>query len=207
MDEVGMLFKNNVSIEEKYKKEIEKLKWNSYTDVLFSFRGIYVIGLSVYYKDYFYWAGGVIKPIINGMKNTRQRAYSRKFLKENYMNYSTLNELKELKDFINVYRTIGNLIPVWPGANVHRGQSQCYDLPNIYFNREEVSSFAKVYFDTFYKENDIYFIDVLSGKYSKMGISDLSKLSENDYKDFLVYITNIIKNRGYLFEKKYNVIF
>lgn len=42
-----------------------------------------------------------------------------------------------LQKLIDKYETIGNVIPVWPGANVHRGQFGCYDCPDIYFNDEK----------------------------------------------------------------------
>lgn len=52
--EVKDIFEKGISIESKYEKEIKTLKWD-YADVLFSFRGIYVIGLSIYYKNNFEW--------------------------------------------------------------------------------------------------------------------------------------------------------
>lgn len=130
--EVKDIFEKGISIESKYEKEIKTLKWD-YADVLFSFRGIYVIGLSIYYKNNFEWRGKILKPINPKPSNPDQQAYSRIFLKANYEKYGVLNELKELKEFIRVYNSIGNLIPIWPGGNIHRGQNKCYDIPSIYF--------------------------------------------------------------------------
>lgn len=48
-------------------------------------------------------------------------------------NFLKLNMLKELKDFLSVYNSIGNIIPIWPGGNESRDKFGCYDLPELYF--------------------------------------------------------------------------
>ena len=42
---------------------------------------------------------------------TRQRLYSDKFLSENYPQFSNVNNLPEIQEFLEHYYDIGNIIP------------------------------------------------------------------------------------------------
>lgn len=45
-----------------------------------------------------------------------------------------LNNSPELLDFLKLYYSIGNVIPMWPGGNEVRGKKGIYDLPELFFN-------------------------------------------------------------------------
>ncbi len=57
--------------------------------------------------------GTILYPIIDEKLNSRQRLYSATYLLEHFEEYKELNNLKELHDFIRIYESLGNLIPVW----------------------------------------------------------------------------------------------
>ena len=102
-------------IEKKFEKETKKLGWE-YTDVLYSFLGIYVIGLYAFDKEKS-MGKQLYRRIEDGfvifVGDTNQRLYSNNYIlkriKESKQpdNFSKLNQLKELKDFfkcIQFYR-------------------------------------------------------------------------------------------------------
>lgn len=120
------------TVEDIYRSLTDSLGWEC-TDVLYSFPGIYTIGLLAFYSMEFYLTDGgrAIKPY----SNQKQLAYSHTFLSENYSKYGDLNELKELKEFLKRYKKLGNVCPIWPGGNTDRGCNGVYDLPEFYFKR------------------------------------------------------------------------
>lgn len=88
--------------------------------------------------------GLIIRP--KPRENNRQQAYNYEFILAHYNQLNKdLNKLKEMKEFIEVYQTIGNIIPMWPEGNVHRGQNQCYDIQDIYFNKETTKNILKIF--------------------------------------------------------------
>ncbi len=192
------MINNTINLEKKYKGITDKLGWQ-YTDVLYSFLGIYVLGLYVFYNDNtkenvrykFEKQGSIIKP--TQTQNNRQLAYSRKFIKEEYEQYKKLNELEELKNFISVYQSIGNIIPTWPGGNSHRGQNKCYDIPDVYFNKEKIKKYTNNFFEVLCENKNFYLDKVLHSKYEK--IEDILSFNEDEYKTFLKYIINVIEER------------
>lgn len=123
--------KNSLSVEEYNKDKIRILGWET-TDVLYFFLSIYVIGMLVFYPQKYEVPN--IKIIES---NSRKTVYSNKFVKDNYKECKKLNEYLEKSGFISHYFDIGNVIPIWPGGNRDRGMCYCYDLPEIYFNKEQ----------------------------------------------------------------------
>ena len=120
-------------IEEIYAQvTLNDLGWGN-TDVMYSFLGIYAIGVWVYNKDKFRVTNYYIKE--NGK---RQSIYSYDFIKkiQNDDSYD-LKELNEkFRDFIEVYSSLGNVMPIWPGGNKEKGKTQgCFDIPELYFNK------------------------------------------------------------------------
>lgn len=118
---------------EKYNEEkTNKLKWER-TDVLYSFLGIYVIGLAAYFPDEFIRSGVDIED------QDKNKIYSLKKINEIRKNKKELflDSNEQLIEFIKVYFSIGNVIPTWPGANVDRGSSNMYDIPELYFSKNE----------------------------------------------------------------------
>lgn len=179
------------SIEKYHEESTRDLIWG-YTDVLYSFLGIYVIGLKTFYKNDFECSGVQIKPK-RRENNNRQIAYSNTFIKRNYSSYDKLNNLDELTKFIEVYSNIGNIIPIWPGGNEHRGKSQCYDIPDIYFNGDNIKGYSDNFFNTYLKYKNVYLIEVLESRYTK--IEEIIGFNEEEYKEFLKYIVDVINNR------------
>lgn len=189
---------SKVSLEKHFRKKTNKLGWD-YTDVLYSFLGVYTIGLNVFNEQDFECKGIIIRP--KPRENKRKQAYNYEFILANYNKLNKdLNELEEMKEFIKVYQTIGNVIPIWPGGNVHRGQYQCYDIPDIYFNDEIIKKYSKNFFDTFVKDNN-FLDDIMNGPYSQKKVGDFLVFKESGYKKFLTHIVKIIKKRNQLVEK------
>lgn len=147
------------SVEDLLKKETEKLNWQ-YVDVLFSFKGIYSLGIKAFYPNMVGTVenGTILYPFINKKLNSKQRLYSGTYLLEHFEEYKELNNLKELRDFIHIYETLGNLIPVWPGANSHRGVFGVYDLADLYFYDSKIEELGRLYYKNFHSENSVYSI-------------------------------------------------
>ena len=123
------------SVEEMFKHESNKLEWH-YTDVLYSFLGIYTIGVWIYAPEHYVNLRRTPYKIFDD----KQNIYYFDYLNQHYSKYEKLNEQPELKNFIKKYFSIGNIIPIWPGGNSHRGQSSCFDIPELYFNMNRISA-------------------------------------------------------------------
>lgn len=190
LQSVEEFFQKRKIVEKCNEDKINKLKWKC-PDVLFSFRGIYAIGVFIYYRELF--VDNVKTDIIVKDENggTRQRLYSDKFLSEKYLQFSDVNNLQEIKEFLEHYYDIGNIIPTWPGANVNRGMAHCYDIPNIYYKRH--ADFTELIYDKIY--SNAFIEDIIENdKYDT--VEKLLKLQRNQYVEFLKYIVNIIENRN-----------
>ncbi len=112
------VIKKTKIIRRKFFNEKKELEWDE-TDTLYSFLGIYVIGLKACYPNKFIRTNFQIRTV----KGSNE--YSKKVI-TNYKEFVDLNGLEELKNFIKNYLTIGNLISIWPGGNIHKGMSQCF---------------------------------------------------------------------------------
>ena len=183
-------FQKRQSVEKYNEDKINKLKWEC-PDVLFSFRGVYAIGVFIHYRQLF--VENVRTDIIVKDETgvTRQHLYSDKFLSENYTQFSDVNNLPEIKEFLEHYYDIGNIIPIWPGANVNRGMAHCYDIPNIYYKRH--AKFTELIYDKIYSNA---FIDEIIENDEYDTVEKLLKLDPNQYVKFLKYIVKIIKKRN-----------
>ena len=147
LQSVEEFFHKRETVEKYNVDKIIKLNWEC-PDVLFSFRGVYAIGVFIYYRQLF---GDNVKTDIKVKDEkgaTRQRLYSDKFLSENYPQFSDVNDLPEIKGFLEHYYDIGNIIPTWPGANINRGMAHCYDIPNIYYKHH--AKFTELIYDKIY---------------------------------------------------------
>lgn len=164
---VDKILNSKVSLEKDYRKETHKLGWGNYTDVLYSFLGVFVVGLKVYCgsKEYANLKEILAKEI---QISVHQIEYSWNFVTTFVKHYSEkdkdnkikiavdeLKNLKEMKEFINVYSSIGNVYPIWPGGNEHKGTGTngCYDIPDIYFNKEDIRNYSKHFFNAFCTNN------------------------------------------------------
>lgn len=211
------------NIEALFRSETNQLGWQ-YTDVLYSFLGIYVIGLYAFDKEkeenkrcfrridggttifvgkekqYLYSRNIISKCIAENKKILNDHDENEKILNCS----KELNKLKELKDFLDVYCCIGNVIPIWPGGNESRGKFGCYDLPEFYFFNDKVISW-KNYLSIKY---DNCFIDkIIEGKDGLFRFKDglpkfLDNLSVDTYKNYLIHIKNIITERDLIVMSK-----
>ena len=175
-----------LSFEEMHKKKTTILSWDE-TDTLYSFLGIYTIGLKAIYPDDFKSTQTQIKP--TAKDKSKFNAYSNKFFQENYKKYPKLNNLTELKTFLNCYLSIGILIPIWHGGNVHRGTAaNCFDLPDIYFHK--YSKMAKTLTSVY---ENAFMEDILNSKYNDL--SYYFSMDIDEYKTFLKRIVEVINKR------------
>lgn len=111
-------------------RNIKSLGWHE-TDVLYSFLLTYYLGLKVVNNTKFEELVKKEKKI-----NKRFQACSANFLFKCSMNeeFVPLNNSPELLEFLKLYYSIGNVIPMWPGGNEARGKKGIYDLPELFFN-------------------------------------------------------------------------
>lgn len=181
--------KSTVNVEHKYIDFTRKNGWN-YSDVLYSFKGIYTLGINVFYPELVELRGRIIRPKGEG----RRLVYSQAYLEANYSRFKKLNSLTELKFFIDKYEEIGNIIPIRPGGNVHRGQFQCYDIPNVYFNDPKISSFVESYNSSIVEDKNKI------PNLKNYSIDDLIHMDEAQYKNFLVEIVSKIDERTRLLD-------
>ena len=187
------------SVEDLLKKETEKLNWQ-YVDVLFSFKGIYSLGIKAFYPHMVGTVqnGTILYPIINKKLNSKQRLYSGTYLLEHFEEFKELNNLKELRDFIHIYESLGNLIPVWPGANSHRGVFGVYDLADLYFYDSKIEELGRLYYKNFHSENSVFSISRFCFEKSNTSykLQDFLSMNREEYKRFLKHIVEVIKNRN-----------
>ena len=187
------------SVEDLLKKETEKLNWQ-YVDVLFSFKGIYSLGIKAFYPNMVGTVqnGTILYPFTNKKLNSKQRLYSGTYLLKHFEEYKELNNLKELRDFIHIYETLGNLIPVWPGANSHRGVFGVYDLADLYFYDSKIEELGRLYYKNFHSENSVYSISRFCFEKSNTPykLQDFLSMNREEYKRFLKHIVEVIKNRN-----------
>lgn len=111
-----------------------------------------------------------------------------------------LKNLKEMKNFLNVYTSIGNVFPIWPGGNQHRGTSGCYDIPDIYFNNDDIVNYSEHFFNTYCTNN--FMERIRYGKYCTLTLSSLLNFNREEYRNFLIHIHDTICER----EEKINNI-
>lgn len=210
--EVKYFLENFESVEKKLEKETKILGWE-YTDVLYSFLGVYAIGLYAFDKEkslekQFYRR--IEDGFVIFVGDTNQRLYSNnyilKMLKESKQpdNFSKLNQLKELKEFLSVYNSIGNVIPVWPGGNESRGKFGCYDLPELYFLDKKIAPWTKYLL----KKYDLNLFPDIDNINSLLDIKDNQDLNDKPkivkflddlnvklYREYLERVVENIKKR------------
>ncbi len=106
------------NIEDLFRNRTDKLGWQ-YTDVLYSFLGIYVLGLYAFDKDSRNEKSRKFRRKEDGsiifVGDTTQRLYSNEYIikQKHYKDNIDLNQLEELKEFLDKYSSIGNLISIY----------------------------------------------------------------------------------------------
>lgn len=101
----------------------------------------------------------------------------------------------EEQQFIDVYETVGNVIPVWPGANVHRGQFCCYDCPDIYFNNEKIRDHALAFYNKYSNSYMCGDDAIIAGIYNNMSVKNLINMDKDEYENYIEHAINVIKWR------------
>lgn len=201
---VEEILNSKVSLEKDYCVEINILGWG-YTDVLYSFLGVFVVGLKVYCGEN--KCANLFKIWTKENKvSIYEKEYSWNFIGA-FVNYYSdkdndnkikiavdeLKNLKEINEFINVYSSIGNVFPIWPGGNEHRGTIGCYDIPDIYFNNALIQNYSRHFFNTFCTNN--FMEKIRYGKYRTLTRDSMLNFSREEYRNFLIHIHDTICER------------
>ena len=181
------------SVEEKYINNPIIAKWDK-LDTLYSFIGIYTIGIYVFYPEKCNRTDYQIR------KKEDNKFFSTEYLSENYKKYSKLNKVIEDSGFISVYDSIGNVIPIWPGGNTDRGtRAQCFDIPEIYFCYKNPKWFDILCLN--YPKANIHLIDV--EEFTKDTKSFLDSMNEESYKMYLSHVVEVIRRRKEMLQRDF----
>ena len=170
----------------------QKIEW-CYTDVLYSFKSMYLLGIKAKYPELVEVCGHTIRP--QNRKSPRELACSEDFILSCVDKCRELNNYQGLQQFIDVCETVGNVIPVWPGGNVYRGQFCCYDCPDIYFNNEKIRDHAVAFY---YKYSNSYMCGddaIIAGIYNNMSVKNLINMDKDEYENYIEHAINVIKWR------------
>lgn len=183
-------------------KMISKLGWGDYKDVLYSFLGIFTLGIYIFEKEngnknrYSIGRDNIIR-----IAGKRQRLYSRKYIIAHLDDFSDLVNTKEIRDFVRVYTTVGNIIPIWPGGNEFKGKAGCYDIPDIFFC--QYRNMEEVYVQHILHKSieDVALTRFMSGSPYVSDIQNVFEYDMEEYKKFVVHIVNEIETRTKELEK------
>lgn len=183
-------------------KKISNLGWGDYKDVLYSFLGIYTLGVYIFAKDkksrYSIGEDKIIR-----IAGTKRWLYSRKYIKEHLNEFSELTNTKEIMDFAEVYNSEGNIIPIWPGGNEFKGKAGCYDIPDIFFSK--YGNMEEIYIQHILHKNieDVALTRFITKSPYVDAIEDIFDYDVNKYKEFVGHIVNEIKTRTKEIENLY----
>lgn len=185
------------SVEKKYREDTTVKTWQR-IDVLYSFIGIYQIGIYVIYPESCRRTNYNIYPKFGG------KYYDFAYLTEKisgtprYMKYAELNKIIEDSGLIEVIDSIGNVIPIWPGGNIDKGaRNYCFDIPDIYFGYlypEWFDVLCQMYPNAFLNS-------ICMEKYSVDTKSFLDGMTKNNYIEFLNHAVKVITGRSNLLKK------
>lgn len=192
-------------VESKHKTITDKFEW-SHTDVLYSFLGIYALGVYAYNKDNGLFS--VTEYQIKDKKydtNIYSLDYVSSIQSDSQYELDELNEV--IEDFIALWSEVGNVFPIWPGGNMARGKANigCFDIPERCFATEYEWFLAlrRIYKDTIHFDG---YIDIGTPKLSKYSTlkNFLKTIDTPDkYKEFLKRICKIIEDRTYDLKHEY----
>lgn len=186
-------------------KMISNLGWGDYKDVLYSFLGIFTLGIYIFEMEngnenkYSIGEDKVIR-----IKGTRQHLYSRPYISAHFDEFSDLANTKEISDFAKVYTSIGNIIPIWPGGNEFKGKAHYYDIPDIFFFEPLHADMEKIYVQHILKKSieDVALARFMTDSPYVKDIYDVFKYSIKKYKEFVGHIINEIEIRTKEIEEK-----
>ncbi|MBQ6675981.1 MAG: hypothetical protein IJM75_07610 [Ruminococcus sp.] len=184
-------------------KDIKKL-WGEECecDTLYSFLGIYAIGIWAYNHTDYPKLFEIKENTINVKKSPYKKQDWRNLWSKKYcykiqkgkhkIKVGELN--KDIKPFVNVYFSVGNVIPIWPGGNTNKGNiySCSMDIPEIYFKK------YRSWFDILknkYPNAYLEKLDISNERFNSLKIFLNSVDTPDKYKKFLEYIVDVIKYR------------
>lgn len=191
---------SKTSVESMYKKDNKIISCWRRTDVLYSFIGIYQIGLYVFYPDEYINTGYTIKTKTGNYVSLVYLVTEENGVKR-FKKYEELNKIIEDSKFIQYIDTPGNVIPIWPGGNIDKGKnSYCFDIPDIYFLK---------YKEWFLALEHIYPNSFLNGIIDNEFSTDdtkvfLKNMDKKSYCRFLIHVVSIIKSRNKYLSKQSN---
>jgi hypothetical protein len=192
------------SVEEFQKQYTTLCGGEDVTDVLYSFLGIYAIGVWVFNhkelnSDIF--KIDKIRIRVKNENNEYQYLCSKNFLlkiQTNKINNIDVSKLNICIDpYAKLYFKAGNLIPMWPGGNTKKGnQNNGYmDIPELFFKK-----YYK-WFILLMKDDHAFLEDINKFMIEKekhlVSFTDFIEYvgSENNYKEYIKHIVNVIDKR------------
>lgn len=212
----------------KYKKICSG---SSQADVLYSFLGIYALGVWVYNKKENQEYSAFQSEIRENLENKKQKLYSTAFLlaiqesdeikvndealkkfinniskeKGLQINVAKLNKNKALNNFIKYYFDVGNVIPIWPGGNELKGKSGVFDIPELFFAkyREWYNVLLDLTGDFAYLDKFNQDFNCNFEKYESLDkfLNSISSIKE--YTKYLEHVNEIIDTRTKLINKNF----
>lgn len=187
------------SIEQQHRNETGRLGWGQYIDVLYSFLGIFALGLYIFddKKDEKYIIGRDNKIRLKETEGRQQQLGTRCYISGMFKTEDTevfREVVNELSEFASVYENIGNLIPIWPGGNEFKGKALCYDIPDIFFYSHK--EMQEVYIQHMLRKSieETSMTEIMSHPYVT-SIKDVLQFDKKQYKDFVAHIVRIINKR------------
>lgn len=182
------------SVEAFNKSYAEKCGGKGRLDVLFSFLGIYSVGVWVYNKDnegLFKCEKNKIRVSVEKDGKYNQILCSKTFLlqlqKEKIagIDVTCLNDC--IEKFSKLYFEVGNLIPMWPGGNMLKGNQNMgfMDIPELFFIR---------YYDWYQilaKREDAYLQEMTE-------YLDANKIYFGSLETFLGFVDSVDKYKIYI---------
>ncbi len=204
----------NESVEEYNSNYTNLCGGTQCTDTLFSFLSLYAIGIYVFNKQMKDFEVSNKIYLLNREDKKKQLLASKKFISNLLLNTNQdtfkLNDLNNIfNKFAEVYFKPGNVIPMWPGGNMMKGNQNCgfYDNTSIFFHR------FPVYYDmlnnsvipTFFNEYSREYI--MNSKFESLESLLKSMPATTDYEAYINecidiinkrtdYIEEYIKNKG-----------
>ncbi len=199
------------SVEKINNEFIEKLGWIEETDVLYSFLLTYRLGLEVINEDKFHEKKEEYKEK-NNLKRINPNSPMFLYSCSLDSTYAKLNNCDEYNEFLSLYFSIGNIIPIWPGGNEAKGKKGIYDIPEIFFRTYDTwtkalvekypnANMGAIINNSFLvcrnNENKSYSIKGYRNAFSNLDqLRKMMKDNNQMYFDYLKHRNDIIKARN-----------
>ena len=182
-------------IEKQHAKECMSIGWGSHTDVLYSFKALFAAGVFIFGPDKSKYRGSTCKYI--NIDGQRQRLWSQNYLSILYTEHRGSRWMKALckaiQPLADVYDSIGNLFPVYPGGNQYKGSCGCLDMPDIFFHNRDIRSLEE-YYTSQILGTDPLLSDVFDHPLVTVP-KELFSLSEKEYEKLISSIVKRIRSR------------